>query len=82
MRDNVIITIKYENLEGDFEIPAKVPIKSCEDSLKSALKVQFPQLVFHGKKIRLKSREGYLRPEYSLEQYGIYDGTIIEMEIF
>ena len=72
----------YEGCEEDFEVPAKVPIKSCEESLKSALRVQFPQMTLQGKKIRLKSAEGYLRPEYSLEQYGIYDGSILEIEVY
>ena len=44
MIDTVIITIMYEGCEEDFEVPAKVPIKSCEESLKSALRVQFPQM--------------------------------------
>lgn len=75
MPDTVIITLIWQNQEGDFEVPSKVPIKLLDEPLKKAMRLRFPGIPVSGKQIVLRSGQGRLSPDRTLEEYGIFDGA-------
>lgn len=81
MPENVIITLRYQGKETDFEIPSGVPVSLLEESLKRAMKLHFPGLMLQEKRLMLKSTEGYLLADKTLADYSIFDGAVLELDL-
>lgn len=81
MPDTVMITLVWQNQEGDFALPAKLPIKMLSESLKKTLYIHFPRIPLSGKQVVLRSAQGCLSPDRTLEEYGIFDGARLIVEL-
>lgn len=77
MPEYVIVTIRSNTEEADFELPAKLPFGQWIDSLSYALRQNFYGLRLEGKQIRLYWRDVAIPLEATLEQCGVYDGSIL-----
>lgn len=81
MPERVIVTLSCKGQQADFELSARVPLKRMEEPLRQALRASFPQLSLRGYGIALRTPEGLLSPEYTLEEYGVFDGSILQVEL-
>ena len=81
MPETVIITLLWNGQEADMELPAKVPLKGFIEPLKQTLSVCFSGIMPTGKRLRLKTRENFLSDNDTLENYSIFDGEILELEL-
>lgn len=81
MPNRVIITLVWQGREADFELPAKTPLKELEPALTSALRLHFPRSTLQGKRLRLRGTEGVLSPDRTLEDYSIFDGAVLRLEL-
>ena len=79
MPDTVIVTIRWNGEEVDFELPAKLPLKTWMPSLALALKNSFHGIRLDEEKTRLFSNGVVLVPDATLEEYGIYDGEYLDL---
>lgn len=81
MPDTVIVTIRSGADEADFELPAKMPFGQWMESLVQALRQSFYGLRLEGKTIGLYWQERAIPKEATLEQCGIYDGSILMLRL-
>lgn len=79
MPETVIVTLRFGGKEADFELPSRTPLSALEDPLKRALRLAFPGVVFQNRKLWLRSADGYLKMEHTLEDYSIFDGSLLEV---
>ena len=79
MPENVIVTLRFQGREADFELPAQIPLSAIAEPLKAAARLHFPGIMFQGKSILLRSAQGYLSPDRTLADYGIFDGALLEL---
>ena len=80
MNERVIITLKYGKQEADFDLPGKTKIKDFKEDLKQLLMKKFSGIPLHDSTYVLKHKTNYLSDEYSLYDYGIYDGEKLTIE--
>ena len=81
MPDTVIVTLRYGAEEADFELPAKLPLLQWTDSLAAALRQSFYGIRLEGKNIALQWQNRSVPAEASLEQCGVYDGSILTLRL-
>ena len=81
MPEKVILSIRYQGVEKDFELPSGPAIQVYEDSLRNAIRDHFPSIAMQNRKIWLRYQGVRLDFQAFLEAYGIYDGSILELEI-
>ena len=79
MPETVIVTLRFGGKEADFELPARTPLSALEEGLKRALRLAFPGTALPKGKLMLRSAGGYLKMEHTLEDYGIFDGSLLEV---
>lgn len=78
MPDTVVVTLIWKGQEADFELPAKVPLRGFTEPLWRAMGICFAGIPRHGGALRLKSEDGYLDENATLEDYGIFDGAVLQ----
>lgn len=82
MEDKVIVTI-VETVKGwemDIEISSRIAMKELEPLLLEMLQNKYPSL-FHGWKSISIFYKGYIiKPEETLEELGIWDGSRLEIK--
>ena len=81
MPEYVIVTIRSGTEEADFELPAKLPFRQWADALIHALRQSFYGLRLEGKKIRLYWQDIAIPEEATLEQCGVYDGSVLILAV-
>lgn len=81
MPEMVIVTVRWNGQDGDFEIPSMVPVQNWLPMFASAAKLEFRGITLQNREILLYSEGKRLVPECTLEQCGIYDGSILELQI-
>ena len=81
MPDTVIITARYGTEEADFELPAKLPLLQWKDALTTVLRQSFYGIRLEGKMLSLYWQDIRIPEEATLEQCGIYDGSIITLRL-
>ena len=81
MPETIVATLLWNGQEADFELPAKVPLKGFAAPLGRALKLAFPGIFLQGMHIRLKKEYGFLAEDATLEDYGIFDGAVLQVEL-
>ena len=81
MPDTVIVTIRWNGEEADFELPLKQSESSFADSLKEAVKNSFYSARPEGKELVLLWNGTAIPAEASLEECGIFDGEILELRL-
>ena len=81
MPNTVIVTIRGGADEADFELPAKIPLAQWSDSLEQSLRQSFYGLRLEGKRVCLCWQERVIPKEATLEQCGIYDGSILMLRL-
>lgn len=81
MGKRLIITLVYEGEEYDFEMPSQTPVRDLEEKLESLLPNVFKGLFLEDKVFYLATQSGYLSPDFSLEDQGIYDGARLQIKI-
>lgn len=81
MPDTVIVTIRYGAEEADFELPAKLPLGQWQDTLGPTLRLHFHNLRLEGRGIALKWQNRTIPAEATMENCGIYDGSILLLEV-
>jgi len=77
----VIVTVRWNGQEEDFEIPSMVSVQNWLPMFKTAAKLKFQGITLQNREIQLYSAGRKLVPECTMEQCGIYDGSILEMQI-
>lgn len=81
MPDTVIVTLCLDGAQADFELPAKIPFGQWTDALAQALRQSFFGLRLEGKRIVLQWQNRPIPAEATLEQAGIYDGSILMLRL-
>lgn len=81
MPETVFVTLLWNGQEADMELPARVPLKGFAEPLKQALCLCFPGFSPGGRQLRLKTRDGFLSGDGTLEDYSVFDGEILELEL-
>lgn len=81
MPDTVVLTIRYGAEEADFELPAKIPFGQWRDALGQTLRQHFRDLRLEGKNLGLAWQSRLIPSEATLEQCGIYDGSVLVLEV-
>lgn len=81
MPETVIVTLLWHGQEADFELPARVPLRSFAQPLWQAMRACFVGDPPPGGQLRLKNADGVLNEDETLEAYGIFDGAILEAEL-
>lgn len=81
MPDTVIVTIRSGADEADFELPAKIPLAQWTDSLTQSLRQGFYGLRLEGRQVCLYWQERAIPQEATLEQCGIYDGSVLLLRL-
>ena len=81
MPDTVIVTVRCGKFSGDFELPAQLPLKDWETALLEAAQAQFSLCLRPGSKLRLAAGQTTIQSHWTLEQCGIYDGSILNLTI-
>lgn len=81
MPETVIITIRYGSEEADFELPSRVPFGQWKEALLHALRRSFYGIRLEGKSIVLRWQGIPIPNEASMEHCGIYDGSILLLEL-
>lgn len=81
MPDTVIVTVCSGTDQADFELPAKIPLAQWTDTLEQALRQSFYGLRLEGKRVYLCWQERIIPKEATLEQCGIYDGSILMLRL-
>ena len=81
MPDTVIVTIRSGADEADFELPAKIPFAQWADSFAQALRQSLRGLRLEGKRVCLYWQERSIPAEATLEQCGVYDGSILTLRL-
>lgn len=81
MPEMVIVTVRWNGQEEDFEIPSMVPVKIWLPMFAAAAKLKFQGILIQNREIQLYSESRRLIPECTLEQCGIYDGSILELQV-
>ena len=81
MPETVIITIRYGSEEADFELPSGVPFGQWKDALLHALRRSFCGIRLEGKSILLRWQGIAIPDEATMEHCGIYDGSILQLEV-
>jgi uncharacterized ubiquitin-like protein YukD len=81
MPDTVIVTIRSGRDEADFELPAKLPFGQWAESLGNTLRQSFYGIRLEGKTISLQWQNRTIPEEATLEQCGIYDGSILMLQL-
>lgn len=77
MPEYVMVTIRSGTDEADFELPAKIPFKQWKESLLHALRQTVHGLRVEGRQVSLYWQDVAIPPEATLEQCGVYDGSIL-----
>lgn len=78
MPETVLVTICYGNYQGDFELPAQIPLKNWEKALAAAVKSQFRIFSLVERFLLMKDKV-QLQPQWTLAQCGIFDGSILQL---
>ena len=81
MPDTVIVTARYGIEEADFELPAKLPLLQWRDAFTAALRQGFYGIRLEGKILSLYWQDRLIPGEATLEQCGIYDGSVITLRL-
>ena len=79
MPEMVIVTICCGGCRGDFELPARLPLKNWEAALLDAVRNRFAIFPQQGQTPRLMKDQIPIQPQWTLEQCGIYDGSILQL---
>ena len=80
MPDMVIVTIEYNGEGHDFELPTKLPYSFWEQSLADLIQFCYETPPSFGRKHLLRWKDIVLGRNDTLEQYGIYDGSKLQLE--
>lgn len=78
MPETVLVTICYGKDQGDFELPAQLPLQNWESALADAAKSRFRSLSL-GKSLHLMKDHVPIQPQWTLAQCGIFDGSILQL---
>lgn len=81
MPEMVIVTVCWNGQEVDFEIPSMIPVGKWLPMFVSTAKLKFQGIQFQNREVQLYKEGKRLVPECTLEQCGIYDGSILELRI-
>ena len=81
MPETVLVTICCGGSQGDFELPARIPLASWEKALLEAVQSRFGLWTGKGGKLQLTKDRVQIQPGWTLEQCGIYDGSILQLVI-
>lgn len=81
MPDTVIVTILSGGDEADFELPAKLPFQQWQDALAHALRQSFYGIRLEGKAVHLYWQDRVIPDEATLEQCGVYDGSVLMLRL-
>lgn len=81
MPDTVIVTIRSGGDEADFELPAKIPFGQWQDALAQTLRQSFYGIRLEGKTVSLLWQNRSVPEEATLEQCGIYDGSVLMLQL-
>lgn len=80
MPDRVIVTIKWKGREADLELPSKTPLRVIEKQLNEAIRLLFPEAKPSETNWKMKYCGRMIDKNLELMNYGIFDGSIIEIE--
>lgn len=81
MPDTVIVTIRNGGDEADFELPAKLPFGQWAEALGNTLRQSFYGIRLEGKAVRLYWQDRVIPDEATLEQCGVYDGSVLMLRL-
>lgn len=81
MPETVIVTVKYQGQEHDFELPAQITVENWTDSFLMTARSVFDGFLIQGRSAKFLSGGVRIQEKYTLEQCGIYDGSIIEVQL-
>lgn len=80
MNDTIIVTLKAEGFEKDFELPCRVPLHELYPRLDAALqKVSPTKFGDYTGVILEKDAAGLLKENATLSDYGIVTGSILDI---
>lgn len=77
----VIVTVRWNGQEEDFEIPSRVSVQIWLPMFATVAKLKFQGIMLQNRELQLYSEGRRLVPECTLEQCGIYDGSILELQV-
>lgn len=77
MPESVIVTLTWNGQEADFELPAKVPLRGFSEPLRQAMRRCFSGVPPQAR-LRLEVEGRALDDAATLEDYGIFDGSILK----
>lgn len=81
MPETVIVTVKYQGQEYDFELPSQVTVENWSESLLMTARAVFDGFLIQGRKAQFTSGGVRIQEDCTLEQCGIYDGSRIEVQL-
>lgn len=81
MPEMVIVTVCWNGQEEDFEIPSMVPVQIWLPMFAAAAKLKFQGIMLQNRELQLYSEGRRLVSECTLEQCGLYDGSILELQV-
>lgn len=79
MPETVIVTVRYGREEYDFELPARIAVENWIESFLANARVVFAGFLIQGRNAEFRCDGILIKPQYSLEQCGIFDGRILEV---
>lgn len=80
MCEHVLVTIQFDNICLDMELPCFFEIKQLQDKILEMLRVYAPQLVAGTNHLVLKNADRILHGSDTLAQCGIWDGNILRCD--
>ena len=81
MPESVIVSVRWNGQEEDFEITSMVSVQHWLPMFATAAKLKFQGSTLQNREVQLYVDGKKLVPECTLEQCGIYDGSILELRI-
>lgn len=81
MPEMILVTIRWNGDERDFEIPSDRPFSQWEESLRSALRQGFPGILLSDRQIRLYCKDICIQENETLKQWGIWDGSRLQLVV-
>lgn len=79
--ENIIVTVLINYEEIDMELPAFLPIKDLLKKLEETIRVMRPQYSSELSEFTMKYNGVKMSEDKTLAQYGVWDGSKIELSI-
>lgn len=79
MPETVIVTVRWNGQEADFELPSGLPVQAWQEAFCAGARMVFPGFFLEPGNVHFFYNQVPLEPGYTLAECGIYDGSILEL---